>query len=91
MIQLLLCLFLDIQQPPVLPLPQWPNLETPKKDNRIIYLDARFKITSKTAIYLGEKRISFDAFFKLDVEELYVRELLVKNGEVVKIIFEVDE
>ena len=91
---LLLSLLLDIQQPPTAPPAARPNLEViehPKKDDRIVYLDARFKITAKTAIYLGKKRISFDEFFKLDLEEAYVSELVVKKGEVTKIVFEVEE
>jgi hypothetical protein len=87
-------LLLDIQSPPAKPLPKGPDLEViehPKKDDRLVYLDARFKITAKTAIYLGKKQISFDDFFKLDMEEAYVSELVVKNGEVTTIVFEVDE
>jgi hypothetical protein len=94
MVELLLCLLLDVQQPPAAPPAKRPNLEViehPKEDNRVVFLDARFKITAKTAIFIGKKRISFDDFFKLEGDEAYVSELVVKNGAVTKIVFEVDE
>ncbi len=91
MIDLLFGLLLDMQQPPAPAKTPLEVIELPKPDDRIVYLDARFKITAKTAIFIGSKRITFDAFFKMAAEELYVTELVVKKGQLIKIVFEIDE
>ena len=72
--------------------PQFEVIKHQLKDDRKVLVDVpQVVVTVETKIFIGNKEISFDEFFKHVPDEINISDLVIKSGKVTKIVIKPEE